>query len=221
MPELSFEVDGIEPGPAAAAPELVLGLCVSCRPAAEPIDNLLLQVQVRLQVRQRRYTEAEQGQLVELFGAPGRWGETVQSLLWTRATVMVPAFSGTCRVAVPLPCSYDFNVAAARYFHALEEGEVPFTVQLSGSIFFGGAAGRLQVVPVPWSAEASGRLPVACWRQLMEEHYPGTVPLVLDRQLVERLRRFRTARGLLGWDRTLEALLDAALSDAAPPPETR
>jgi hypothetical protein len=208
LTRLAFQVESLGIAEASAQPELSLNLRVSSTPAEQRIDNLLLHAQARLEVRRRRYSAAEERELVELFGAPSRWGESLQSLLWTRTTLVVPAFSGSCTVELPLACTYDLNVAAARYFHGLEEDAVPFVVQLSGSIFHGGADGRLQVAPVPWSCEAAGRLPLALWRQMMELHYPGQVPLLLPRQLVDRLRRFRSARGLVGWEQALEALLD-------------
>ena len=61
--------------------------------------------------------------MLELFGEPERWSSTLRNLLWTHASVTVPSFEESCLVDVPVPCTYDFNVAAAKYFYGLEDGE--------------------------------------------------------------------------------------------------
>ena len=57
----------------------------------------------------------------------------------------VPSFAGGTTVNLELPCSFDFNLAATKYFHALEAGEIPITVMFSGTVFYAESDGRLQV----------------------------------------------------------------------------
>jgi hypothetical protein len=71
-------------------------------------------------------------------------------------------------------------------------------------------AGSLQVAPIPWSKEASFRLPVATWRALMEEHDPDSAWLCLRRDTVDRLNRYKARSGVPGWDEALARLLTAA-----------
>src|SRR4051812_19587081 len=141
MPDLALEVESAHAVPHAAAPCLALGLRISNRPEAEEIASISLQCQVRITPASRRYTQEEQEGLRELFGMPEQWARTVTSFLWTNAQVMVPAFQGSCRVELPVPCTYDFNVAAAKYFHAVSDGEVPLLLLFSGTVFYRGAGG--------------------------------------------------------------------------------
>ena len=48
---------------------------------------------------------------------------------------MVPGFAGTTEVALPLECTYDFEVTAAKYLHALRDGALPLQFLFSGTIF--------------------------------------------------------------------------------------
>ena len=72
----------------------------------------------------------------DLFGEPDRWSQTLRPLLWTHASVTVPEFSGSIAVELPVACTFDFNVAAAKYFHAIEEDDVPLVFQFSGTMFY-------------------------------------------------------------------------------------
>ena len=64
-------------------------------------------------------------------------------------------FRGTTEAILPVPCSYDLNIAATKYFYVLEEGEVPLLFLFSGTIFYAGADGRLQVQQISWNNECS------------------------------------------------------------------
>src|SRR5262249_4260710 len=124
MPELSFQVEGAQPERFAAAPLLLFGLRVTeAAPAPTPIHSVALRCQVRIEPARRRYAPPEQERLLELCGTPQRWGQTVRSMLWTHVSVVVPAFTGSTTVDLPVPCSHDFSLAATRYFDALQEGE--------------------------------------------------------------------------------------------------
>ena len=125
------------------------------------------------------------------------------------STALVPGFTGATEVDLPLPCTYDFEVTGAKYLQALRAGEIPLVLLFSGTVFTRGAAG-FAVTQIPWSAETSHRLPVAVWRELMDRYFPGSQWLRLDRDTVAALARYKSERGFLGWEDTLESLLAQA-----------
>src|SRR4051794_28432471 len=113
MPDLSFQVEGARAVPHAAAPLLAFQLRVA-NSAGEPIGSVSLRCQVQIEVTRRRYGAGEQANLLELFGEPERWGHTLRAMLWTHAQVAVPAFTGSTVVDLPVPCTFDFNVAVTK-----------------------------------------------------------------------------------------------------------
>ena len=70
-------------------------------------------------------------------------------------------FQGSAIVELPVPCTFDFNVAATKYFAGLEDGEVPLPMLYSGTVFYEAADGALQVSQISWAKEAKYRLPVS------------------------------------------------------------
>jgi hypothetical protein len=206
MPDLDFVVEGADAVTFAVAPTLALKLRITDS-GEDPIHAVMLDCQVRIEAPRRRYAPAERERLGELFGDPSRWSQTLRSLLWTHASVNVPPFTGSVLVDLRLPCTYDFNVQVTKYFDSLEEGEVPLTLLFSGSVFFAASGGALQVERVSWSKEASYRLPVRVWRDVIDHYYPNTAWLNLRKDVFDRLAAFKTRRGLPTWEQTLEALL--------------
>jgi hypothetical protein len=205
VPELTFHVEGAKAVPYSASPLLALQVRIGC--AAGPIHSLGLHCQVRIEAARRRYAAAEQAGLVDLFGTPERWGQTLRSLLWANTSVAVPAFSGSTVVDLPLPCSGDFNLAVTRYMSALEDGEVPLALLFSGTIFHASPGGALQVAQVPWDREAAYRLPVRVWREMMNHYFPGSAWLVLRQDVLDRLARYKSRGAFATWEQALESLL--------------
>jgi len=203
---LKFEILGAEPVADAAVPLLAFSLRVTNARPEQPIHSVMLQSQIQIEVVRRRYGPAEQARLVELFGEPSRWGETLRTMLWTHAHVTVPALEESVTVALHVPCSFDFNVAATKYFYGLAEGEAPLAFLFSGTVFYAGDAG-LQVGRVSWESEARFRLPVATWRALVDRYYPNTAWLCLRRDEFELLAEFKRRRGLATWEQVVERLL--------------
>lgn len=214
MPDLTFQVEGARAVTDTAAPLIALALRVANAPADEPVAAVSLGCQVRIEPAGRAYAASEQGALRELFGEPERFARTTRaSLLWTTANVGVPAFTGATTLEVLLPCTYDLRVATAKYFHALEDDGAPVPLRLlfSGTIFYReGASGALQVARVPWSREAAYLLAPRVWQTAMQAHYPDSVPLPLRRDVLDRLYRYRAARGLGSFEHAIEQLLAAA-----------
>ncbi|HZV51443.1 MAG TPA: DUF6084 family protein [Candidatus Dormibacteraeota bacterium] len=215
MPELDFRIEGAEPLPYCAIPTLALKLRVACAEPA-PIRAVALDCQVRIEAQRRRYRPDEQARLFDLFGEPERWAQTLRSLLWTHASVSVPPFEGETVVDLHLPCTFDFNVQATRYFDALEGGVVPLVLLFSGSVFFTDEAGRLQVERISWSKEASFPLPVDTWRRVVELYYPNTAWLCLRKDVFDRLAAYKARAALPTWEATLESLLEAGAEASQP-----
>ena len=214
MPDLHFQVEGAEPEHIAAAPLLLFQLRVRERVAPEvpptPIHAVALSCQIRIEPARRRYGAPEQERLRDLFDTPDRWGQTLRAMLWTHTSVVVPAFTGETVADLPVPCTYDFNVAATRYFYALEDGEVPLSLLFSGTVFHEAEDGALQVSPISWEKEASFRLPVRVWQDMMDLYYPNSAWLCLRKDVFERLYQYKRRRGLPTWEQALEELLSTA-----------
>ena len=208
IPELAFAVQDAAPVEHAAAPTLRFALRIESMDG-RPIRSILLDTQVQIAARRRTYDDAARDRLFELFGAPAGWGTTLRTLLWTRTTLVVPPFRAETVADLPVPCSYDLDVAASRYFDALRDGDVPLEFLFSGTVFFSGPGGLLQTARIPWEKEAEYRLPVAVWRQTMERHFPGTAWLRLGRDGFDRLCAYKSRRALATWDDVVDALLPA------------
>jgi hypothetical protein len=219
MPELSFAVESAEPEPFAVAPLLRFKLRVSQRAAAGhelvPIQAVTLHCQIRIDPGRRHYSAAEQEKLLDLFGSRGRWGETLRPMLWTHASVAVGPFTGDTLVELPVPCSYDFNIAVTKLFDALEQGEIPLSLLFSGTVFHEGDDGGLQVAQVPWDREAAFRLPVLVWKAMMERYYPNSAWLCLRKDVFDRLHEYKRHHGLPTWEEALESLLPGARDNRA------
>jgi hypothetical protein len=210
VPDIHFHVEKAEPAPFAVAPLLTFKLRLSQRAGAPPIHAVMLQCQVRIEPARRRYEPSEGARLLDLFDRPDRWGQTMRSMLWTHAGVMVPSFTEGILVDLPVPCTFDFNVAATKYFYALEGGEAPLSLLFSGTVFHEVEGVGLQASPIPWEKEASFRLPASVWREMMDRHYPNAAWLCLRRDVFDRLYLYKSRRGLPTWEQALEAILPPA-----------
>jgi hypothetical protein len=205
VPALTFSVEGAEAVRYAAAPTVSFRLRVE---SDGDVRSLMLAAQVRIAAPARAYDEATQVRLVDLFGDPDDWGRTLRSLLWTNATLLVPAFSGATTVDLAIPCTYDFEVAASKYLYALEDGEVPLELLFSGSVFFAGHDGALRTARISWESETSFRMPVSVWREAVDAHFPNSAWLRVHSEVFDRLVAYRNARTLPTWEAVLEELLE-------------
>ncbi|HYG97759.1 MAG TPA: DUF6084 family protein [Terriglobales bacterium] len=205
MPDLSFQIEGAAPTPNAAAPQISFKVRI-VNADRQPVHSIALRVQVQIEPVRRRYTAAEQEHLKELFGEPERWSKSLHPLLWANANVSVAGFTGGTVVDVAVPCTFDFNVAVTKYIYGLDNGEIPTTLLFSGTIFYAGGVG-LQVAQIPWNKEASYRLPVRVWKDMMDAYYPNTAWIALRRDVFERLYEFKSRHGIATWDQALERML--------------
>jgi hypothetical protein len=213
MPDLNFQVERAAPERFALAPHLLFKLAITetVKPGQQPmpIHAVALRCQVRIEPARRRYSAAEKDRLRDLFGTPERWGQTLLPLLWTHVSTVVPPFTGSQTVEVPVPCSFDFSLAATKYFTALDEGDMPLRFLFSGTIFYQNAEGFLQVAQVPWEKEAAFPLPSAIWRELTDLYYPNCSWLCLRKDVFAALDEYRSRHNLPTWEQTIQSLLAA------------
>ncbi|GAC1389044.1 MAG: DUF6084 family protein [Ktedonobacteraceae bacterium] len=210
MPDLSFEIISAEVVAYSILPMLNFKMRIVNEPAEEQIENISLKSQIMLSVTQRRYNAEEKAKLHELFGEPERWGKTLRTFLWTNVTSVVPRFSGSTIVDLLIPCIYDFEVISTKYFNALEDGEVPLTFLFSGTIFYLGEAGNLQIGQISWSKEASYRFPVALWKGVIDTYFPNSAWIRMQKDVFDQLYQYKMTQGLLTWEDALVRLLRAS-----------
>ena len=209
MPDFRFSFEKVEVEPYAVTPLLMFKLRLTNATPDELIHTIALRAQVMLETTRRVYSAQEQASLRDLFGEPERWSQTLKTFLWTHTSTVVPAFSESTLVNLPVPCTFDFNVAATKYFAGLEQGEIPLCVQFSGTVFYSQNGGPLQVMPVSWDQEVHFRMPVQAWKDLMEVYYPGTAWLCLHRDAFDQLFQYKVERGIPTWEQALESLFRA------------
>jgi hypothetical protein len=205
MAELGFACLGVRADPYASSPTLVFRLRVT-EASGQAVNAIALRCQLRIEPQRRSYSEAETPLLADLFGTPDRWGDTLKPLQFAAVAVMVPAFTGEIEIDVPVPCSYDLEVAANSYFAALEDGEIPLLLLFSGTVFVRTPTG-FAVDQVPWTSETQQRVPVATWREVMDRYFPGSGWLRLRRDTLAELQRYKADKALPGWDDVIADLL--------------
>ena len=165
MPDLCFNFEGAEAVPYAAAPTLALKLRITNQPADEIIRSIMLQCQIQIEAPRRRYSPEEQKHLLDLYGEPERWGQTLRTSLWTHAIAQraivqrmrprsmfwCPALSISTspRLSIsmdskPGRCRSAFCSVAPCFSTIPEQG--------------------LSITQIPWAKEARFRLPVSVWK---------------------------------------------------------
>lgn len=206
MAELVFDCVEARAERYAMSPSLSLGLRIT-ETAGEPVDAIALRCQIRVEPQRRRYSAEEAERLHDLFGDPDRWADTLKPLQFAMLSTMVPGFRGATTIDLQLPCSYDMEIAATKYFNGLTDGAIPLLLLFSGTVF-ATREGRLAVQQIPWSKEASFPLPVSVWRETIDLHYPNTAWVPVRRETLDALQRFKSSNALPTWDSTLAALLE-------------
>jgi hypothetical protein len=207
--DLRFACTGVRPDRYAAAPTLVFDLVVQ-EATDVRVHALVLRTQLRVEPARRAYSDEEAARLLDLFGERPRWAETQRAMQLATVAVAVPGFRGETRVELPVPFTYDLELASTRYLHALGDGDAPLLLLFSGTVFFAGGGTGLQVEQVPWDREASVRLPAATWREMMDLYFPDSAWLRLRRATVDALARVKSREALPTWDETVERVLKQA-----------
>jgi hypothetical protein len=211
MTALAFEAVEARPEPHAAVPTIMMRLRVT-ETAGGTVHALALRCQIRIEPQRRRYQPDEEERLYELFGETPRWGDSVRPFVWTHASTTIPGFTGSTEFDLPVECSYDFEIAGAKYLHALSGGEIPLLLLFSGTVFTRGESG-FAAEPVSWDLDATYRLPVSVWRGVMDLYFPNSGWLRVHRDTLDQLQRFKAARALPTWDQAFEQLFKLAGED--------
>jgi Family of unknown function (DUF6084) len=212
--ELVFDCVGARADRYAVMPSMIWTLRIS-ETSGQRVEAIALRCQIRIEPARRRYSDAEAARLSDLFGETQRWAETLKPVQFTTVSVMVPGFTGSTELDLPIPLTYDMEIGATRYFAGLDDGEVPLLLLFSGTVF-GTTEGRLSVQQVPWSKEASFRLPVATWRQAIDAHFPNSAWIKISNSTFDELLRFKTRAALPTWEATVLALLASATQPSEP-----
>ncbi|MFJ9784266.1 DUF6084 family protein [Amycolatopsis sp. NPDC101161] len=205
MTELTFDCIGVRPLKYAASPTLAFRLRIS-ELTGQPVHAMVLRVQIRIEPQRRRYADDESELLTHLFGDRSRWGETLKPFQFTTVSVTVPGFTGATEVDAEVPCTYDLEVAAGKYFHALSDGVVPMVLLFSGTVFGKGGPG-FWVEQVPWHTQAECRMPVTVWDELMSRYFPDVAWIKLPRESVDALLKYKARHAIPTWEAAVEQLL--------------
>ncbi|HEX3605810.1 MAG TPA: DUF6084 family protein [Candidatus Dormibacteraeota bacterium] len=215
IPVLDFEVLDVSVA-RGVVPLLSFRLRIS-ELAGVPVDAVTLESQIQIEAARRRYRDPrEQEALLDIFGEPHRYSKTVRTMVLALATTQVQRFSGTTEAEVRVPSSFDLGLGWVKYFHALEDGDVPLAFQFSGTIFYQAEEWNLQICKIPWDREAAFRMPLKVWKQMIDEHYPDDNWMTLRRDVFDRLYRYKARNSLGTWEDTITALL-AGEADAPTP----
>jgi len=209
MPDLDYLVEGAEAVPFSVSPLLNLKVRLTNKDETEKIQSVLLRCQIQIEVARRQYSPGEQAKMFELFGEPERWGQTLRTMLWTHANAVVPPFTGSTLVDLPVPCTFDFNVATTKFFNGLAGGDIPLCLLFSGTVFYPDDEGLLQVAQISWEKEANYRLPVSVWKSMMDHYYPNSAWLNIRLDVFEKMQEYKMRRAIPSWEQAFESLLPA------------
>ena len=205
-PDPDFEVLAARAVERAAAPTVSFRVRAADG-SGRRLFTIALTAVITIEPSKRRYDEATRERLFELFGEPQRWSATTTSFRWAQADALVPAFEGSTEFELVVPCTYDLELAASKYFDGLADGEAPLRFHCSGTVFYESDDGRMQIVQIPWDRSPRFRMPVDVWRAAIDAVYPHRAWVPVDKRTLARLQRERAERGLPTFDAVLGELL--------------
>jgi hypothetical protein len=206
LPAPELTVLGVDAVRHAAAPTLRFTGHVA-ETSGREVYTIALTVQIMIDPARRTYDDESRARLIELFGEPERWATTTHTFLWAELFVLVPAFTGATSFRLPMACNYDLEIAASKYLHSLPGGEVPLTFNFSGTIFYRGDGGQMQIVQVPWDCTARYAMPVSVWQEMVRHYYPNAAWVALRDDTMEDLGRRKARLGLPSFDATVAELM--------------
>ena len=204
-----FTVLGVEAVEHALAPTLRFQLHIS-DPEGRAIYAIALQTQIQVDPARRSYDAPTRERLVELFGPPERWASTTQVFRWAHVSALVPGFTGATSFALDVPCTYDLEVAASKYFYSLRDGRVPLSFHFTGMVLYRDEGAQLRVTGVPWACSATWQMPVEAWKATMASTYPGGGWVRLSTDTLDALQRQKSREGHHTFDATVAELLGDA-----------
>jgi hypothetical protein len=205
-PDPDFEVLSASPVERAAAPTVGFRVRVTDA-SARRVFTIALTAVITIEPSKRSYDPDSRERLVELFGEPERWASTTTNFRWAQTDALVPAFEGSTEFDLVVACTYDLELAAAKYFHGLADGAAPLRFHFNGTVFYEADDGRMQIVQIPWDRSPRFEMPIDVWRQTIDAAYPyrGWIPVHVD--TITQLEKIKAARGLPTFDAVLEELL--------------
>jgi hypothetical protein len=215
--DLTFTILDVTVEPYSVTPRLTAHIGIT-NGDDEPIQAIALKCQIRLEPLRRSYSDDEAGGLLDLFGPRQRWVNTQRTFLWQHSTAMVQGFTGACEITMPLECTYDFEVTASKYLHALRDGAVPLLFLFSGTVFVQGERG-FSVRQVSWDCEAQHDMPVSVWNDVTRLHYPNAGWVRLGHDTVSALAAYKSARGMLDFEDAITTLLAESPQHSVPSPQ--
>ena len=208
MPDLSFGVEKAEAVQFAASPAIDFFLRIDNSPSEELIHTVALRCQVQMEVTRRRYTLPRNSRTCSISSASpaaaGPW-TLPQTCCGPTCSLIVASFRSSTVAKMQVPCTFDFNIAATKYFYGLDDGEVPLCLMFSGTVFYADESGAMQVAPISWDKETRFRLPVRVWKEMMNLYYPNTAWLNVRRDVFDRLQQYKMSHAFPGWEQTLRA----------------
>jgi Family of unknown function (DUF6084) len=209
VPELAFDLVEVAPRRFAALPTIDFTIGIE-RSDGGSVQCVILTVTIAIAAARRPYDPAEEERLFALFGSPGQWDTSLRSLIWTRTTTAVPAFTGQTHLTVSVTCGHDLQVAATRYLHAVKDGDIPLELVFGGTIFYADGAATLRAGQIPWRHEVAGRLPARIWHELMHRYYGTSRWLRLEDRRFDMLAAYMARHAHPSFDDTVEGLLKVA-----------
>lgn len=215
MPELEFKITDVETASCGLVPLLRFNLNITNQPETETIHTIMLHTEIQIRSKERAYRDGEREKLAELFGDSEKWERNLRNRLWGHSETTIRGFRGSTEAILPMPCTFDLNVASTKYFHALDGGEVPLQFLFTGTVFYETEGGGVKTQEIPWQTDCDYSMPVAIWQKMMDHHFPNTAWLYLQRDVFERLYTFKRATGCNSWEDTISCLLAARPAPAA------
>ncbi len=208
-PDISFEITAMDSIERSAAPTLRFAARASDTSGIQ-IYTVALSVMLTIEPGKRSYDPDTRERLAELFGEPERWASTTGAFRWSQVDVLVPSFSGSTDFEIRVPCTYDHEIAATKYFAGLSDGVAPLQLHFNGTLFYRGADGQLQMMLLPWDLSVRHEMPIEVWRGMIDRHYPEGAWVRLEEETLGRLRKLKTREGLATYDRVVQALIERA-----------
>ena len=172
MAELTFGCTEARAERYAATPTLSITLSIT-ESTGVRVHAIALRCQIRIEPHRRRYSADEARRLNDLFGETSRWAETVKPIQLATVSTMVTGFTSVTETELQVPCTYDLEVASARYLQGLDDGTIPLLLLFSGTVFVDHGH-TYSVELIPWSLEVPFPMPARVWHDVIEEHFPGS-----------------------------------------------
>ena len=134
MPDLQFQVEDVVATPNALTPQLSFKVRIT-NSEPDPVHSMALRVQVQIEPVRRRYTRSRAGASEGTVRRAGALEQDPATAAVDQRECQCLWFCGSTVIDVPVPCTFDFNIAVTKYIYGLENGELPVTLLFSGTVF--------------------------------------------------------------------------------------